>query len=171
MSIDLIRGGLPMTMIQIGNLAEKAGITTRTIRYYEELGIIEPDERTEGGFRLYSETQLRRLNIVQGLKALGFDLGRIRELFALKHQSETGGELAQAMTHLLYEQQKEIDGKISYYLAMKERNLRGIEVLKGCFRCDIKVFERDGHECEVYKQHPDVPDVIDCSMYEPATFQ
>jgi len=169
MSTDSIRDGL--SMMQIGDLADKAGITTRTIRYYEELGIIEPDERTEGGFRLYSETQLRRLNIVQGLKALGFDLGRIRELFALKHQSETGGELAQTMTNHLYEQQKEIDEKIGYYLVMKERNLRGIEVLKGCFRCDIKVFERHCHECKVYKQHPDVPEVIDCSMYESAAFK
>ena len=92
--------------MQIGDLAARAGITTRTIRYYEELGIIEPDERTEGGFRLYSELQLRRLNIVQGLKALGFDLERIRSLFELKHTADTGGELAGAMSQHLYEQQR-----------------------------------------------------------------
>ena len=155
-------------MMQIGDLATKASITTRTIRYYEELGIIEPDERTEGGFRLYSDNQLRRLNIVQGLKSLGFDLEQIRELFDLKHRSGTGGELAQAMTGHLYEQQREIDEKIRYYLGMKERNLRAIEVLRGCLCCAIEVPARDCHECEVYKQHPDVPDVIECSMYEPS---
>ena len=153
-------------MMQIGDLAAKAGITTRTIRYYEELGIIEPEERSEGGFRLYSENQLQRLNIVQGLKNIGLDLDHIRELFDMKHVSETGGELAQAMTYHLYEQQREITEKLNYYLEMKGRNLRALEVLKGCLNCSIKVFERDCHECEVYKQHPDVPDMIQCSMYE-----
>ena len=153
-------------MMQIGNLAAKAGITTRTIRYYEELGIIEPDERTEGGFRLYSGNQLRRLNIVQGLKSLGFDLERIRALFDMKHTAETGGELAQAMSQHLYEQQRQIDEQIGYYMGMKERNLRALDVLRGCLNCGIEVLKRDCHECKVYKQHPDVPDMIECSMYE-----
>ena len=57
--------------MQIGDSAIRAGVTARTIRYYEELGILEPEERTDGGFRLYSEAQLRRLLIVQSLKGLG----------------------------------------------------------------------------------------------------
>ncbi|MEW6749513.1 MAG: MerR family transcriptional regulator [Candidatus Latescibacterota bacterium] len=153
-------------MMQIGDLAAKAGITTRTLRYYEELGIIEPDERTEGGFRLYSDNQLRRLTIVQGLKALGFDLERIREVFALRHAVETGGELARAMSQHLEEQQGEIESRIRHYEEMRERNERALQVLRGCLHCGIKLMERDCHECEVYKQHPDVPDMIECSMYE-----
>ncbi|MFH1571599.1 MAG: MerR family transcriptional regulator, partial [Gemmatimonadota bacterium] len=75
-------------MMQIGDLAERAGVSTRTIRYYEELGIIDPEERSNGGFRRYSEDQLRRLEIIQGLKALGFELEHIRELFGLKNAAE-----------------------------------------------------------------------------------
>ncbi len=66
-------------MMQIGDLAVRAGVSTRTIRYYEELGMIEPQERTDRGFRRYSDDQERRLEIIQGLKALGFELERIRE--------------------------------------------------------------------------------------------
>ncbi len=58
-------------MIQIGDLASRAGVSTRTIRYYEELGMIVPRERSNGGFRRYGEDQLRRLEIIQRLKALG----------------------------------------------------------------------------------------------------
>ena len=155
-------------MMQIGDLAAKAGITTRTLRYYEELGIIEPDERTEGGFRLYSDKQHRRLSIVQGLKALGFELERIRELFALRESVDTGGELACAMSDHLHEQQREIAARIQHYEQMRERNERALQVLSGCLRCGIKLMERDCHECEVYKRHPDVPDMIECSMYEVA---
>ena len=75
--------------MQIGDLAAKAGVTPRTIRYYEEMGLVEPEERTGGGFRIYSEAQLRRLRIVQSLKDLGFELDRIREFFNLKKPTFT----------------------------------------------------------------------------------
>ena len=153
-------------MMQIGDLAAKAGITTRTIRYYEELGIIEPEKRSHGGFRLYSENQLRRLNIVQNLKALGFELERARELFNLKDSCGTGSEIAHAMIELLSEQQEEIDRKISSYLEMKERNAQAIGILKGCLCCSIKVFERDCRNCEVYRRHAAVPDIVECSVYQ-----
>ena len=70
-------------LLQIGDLADRAGVTTRAIRYYEELGIVEPEERTTGGFRLYSQAQLRSLQIVQSLKTLGFGLEHIRRIFNL----------------------------------------------------------------------------------------
>jgi DNA-binding transcriptional MerR regulator len=153
-------------MMQIGDLASKAKVTTRTIRYYEELGLIAPEERTEGGFRLYSEDQLRRLHIVQNLKTLGFDLERISAIFRLKDHADTGGELAQAMIACLVEQQEEIDRKIECYRQMQERNNRAIEVLRGCRGCSIPVLERDCHQCQVYQQHPEVPDVIECAIYK-----
>ena len=79
--------------MQIGDLAAKAGVTPRTIRYYEELGIVEPEERTAGGFRLYSEAQLRRLQIVQSLKDLGFELEHIRVFFNLEALQRVGWRL------------------------------------------------------------------------------
>ena len=152
--------------MQIGDLAARAGVTPRTIRYYEELGIVEPEERTEGGFRLYSEAQLRRLLIVQSLKDLGFELERIREFFNLKNRSESGGGLARALVEHLVDQERQIDERIRQYQLMKERNQKAIEILNGCLCCTIKVFERDCHHCEVYKGHEEVPDLIECAIYE-----
>ena len=146
--------GVPrLTMMLIGDLAERAGVSTRTIRYYEELGMIEPQERTNGGFRRYSDEQVRRLEIIQSLKSLGFELERIQELFGLRHKMKTGGDLAGAMIALLDQQQDEIDEKISHYLTMKERNARGIEILRDC------------HNCDVYRQHQTVPDLVECAIY------
>ena len=152
-------------MMQIGDLAARAGTTTRTIRYYEELGIVEPTERSEGGFRLYSEMQLRRLRVVQGLKTLGFDLERIRELFNLHSSADTGGDLSRAMIEVLDGHQREIDRKISEHLEIKERNARAIEILRGCSCCSIKVFDRDCHQCNVYLQHSEVPDLVECAIF------
>ena len=152
-------------MMQIGDLAVKTGVSTRTIRYYEELGMVEPQERTNGGFRRYSDDQVRRLEIIQGLKSLGFELERIRELFRLKDRAETGGDLARAMTEILLGHQTEIDRKIRQYEEMKEKNDRGIEVLNSCLCCTIKVFERDCHRCEVYCRHSEVPALVESAIY------
>lgn len=152
--------------MQIGDLAAKAGVTPRTIRYYEELGIVEPEERTGGGFRLYSESQLRRLQIVQSLKDLGFGLDRIREFFNLKNGAESGGGVARALVEHLVEQGRHIDDRISQYTLMKERNKKAIEILNGCLCCKVKACERDCHHCEVYREHEEVPDLIECTIYE-----
>ncbi len=152
--------------MQIGDLAAKAGVTPRTIRYYEELGIVEPEERTGGGFRLYSESQLRRLQIVQSLKDLGFGLDRIREFFNIKNGAESGGGVARALVEHLVEQERHIDDRIRQYMLMKERNKKAIEVLNGCLCCTVKACERDCHHCEVYREHEEVPDLIECAIYE-----
>jgi MerR family Zn(II)-responsive transcriptional regulator of zntA len=154
-------------MMQIGDLAARTGVTARTIRFYEELGIISPDERTEGGFRLYSDNQLARLKIVLGLKALGFDLERIRSLFRLSEDSATAGELAQALTGHLLEQQREIDERIAQYQEMRARNEQALEVLRGCLRCTVRASDPDHDECLLYRQHPQVPEQIGCEMYQP----
>ena len=154
-------------MMQIGDLAARAGITTRTIRYYEELGIIAPDERTEGGFRLYSEAQLRRLETVHDLKVLGMGLDRIRALFAQTQTAQTGGELAQALVEDLRARQHEIEERLSYYQDLKARNERVIDVLCGCLHC-AKSLCGNGHDCRLYSRHPDVPELIDCADYRPA---
>ena len=151
--------------MQIGDLAERAGVSTRTIRYYEELGIIEPVARTNGGFRRYCEDQLRRLQIIQGLKALGFELEQVRRLFSVRDAAETGGDLARQMIDILQGQQEEIDRKIAQYEQMKERNTRGIDVLRGCLSCEIQVFERDCHNCETYRCHGDVPDLVEYAIF------
>lgn len=152
--------------MQIGDLAAKAGVTPRTIRYYEELGIVEPEERSTGGFRLYSEAQLRRLQIVQSLKELGFGLEHIRAFFNLKDRSESGGGLARVLVEHLSEQERRIDERIRQYSRMKEQNRRAIEMLRGCFCCTVKVVERDCHRCAVYRKHDEVPDLIECTIYE-----
>ena len=150
-----------VTMMLIGDLAERAGVSTRTIRYYEELGMIQPEARTSGGFRRYADEQLRRLDIISNLKVLGFELERISQLFTLHHSKETRGDLATAMIGLLDGQQLEID----QYMAMKAGNAKGIEILRDCLSCSIAVFERDCHNCDVYRRHEVVPDLVESAIY------
>lgn len=65
---------------QIGEVAERVGLSLRTVRYYEEQGLLVPETRTEGGFRLYSEEQIERLSLIKEMKPLGFTVQQMREL-------------------------------------------------------------------------------------------
>lgn len=65
---------------QIGEVADEVGLSLRTIRYYEEIGLVEPSGRTEGGFRLYTDSDLERLRLVKALKPVGMSLETMAEL-------------------------------------------------------------------------------------------
>lgn len=67
-------------LAHIGEVAERTGLSHRTIRYYEEMGLVVPSARTEGGFRLYSEADVERLQLITPMKPLGFSIDEIREL-------------------------------------------------------------------------------------------
>ena len=66
--------------MHIGELAEKTGLSLRTIRHYDEVGLLKPSGRTEGGFRLYSNEDLSRLLLIRRMKPLGFSLGEMTDL-------------------------------------------------------------------------------------------
>lgn len=67
--------------LQIGEASERSGLTQRTLRYYEEKGLLEPPTRMEGGFRLYSDGDLERLERIKQLKELlGFSLAEVKEM-------------------------------------------------------------------------------------------
>ncbi len=67
-------------LLQIGEVAERTGLSLRTIRYYEEMDLVVPDTRTDGGFRLYTEDHLHRLALIRRMKPLGFTRREMREL-------------------------------------------------------------------------------------------
>jgi DNA-binding transcriptional MerR regulator len=67
-------------MHQIGHVAATVGLSLRTVRYYEEVGLVPPSGRTEGGFRLYTDEDIERLELVKQLKPLEFTLEELREL-------------------------------------------------------------------------------------------
>src|SRR5438552_15178084 len=67
--------------LQIGEVAERTAVTQRTLRFYEEKGLLRPPSRLEGGFRLYSEDDVRRVEQIKRLQTLlGFTLADIKEM-------------------------------------------------------------------------------------------
>ena len=67
-------------MLQIGEVADRVGLSLRTVRYYEEMGLLVPARRTEGGFRLYTEEEVERLGLIKQMKPLRFTVQQMRDL-------------------------------------------------------------------------------------------
>ncbi len=66
--------------MRIGEVAARTGLSLRTIRHYEETGLVTPSARSQGGFRLYTEADAARLMVVRRMKPLGFTLDQMRDL-------------------------------------------------------------------------------------------
>lgn len=68
--------------MQIGEVAQQTGLSLRTIRYYEEMDLVVPSARTAGGFRLYTDSDVARLQLIKRMKPLDFTLEETRDLLA-----------------------------------------------------------------------------------------
>jgi DNA-binding transcriptional MerR regulator len=66
--------------LTVGSLAERSGVSPRTIKHWEDKGIIEPDMRTEGGFRLYSESYVFLCQLIRDLQLFGYTLEEIKDV-------------------------------------------------------------------------------------------
>lgn len=73
---------------RIGELGRRMGMNPKTIRYYEEAGLVPPPARTASGYRIYSETDAGRLAFIRAAKDFGFTLGEIREILAVRDRNE-----------------------------------------------------------------------------------
>src|SRR5213592_1878285 len=105
--------------LQIGEVAERTGVTQRTLRFYEEKGLLKPPSRLEGGFRLYSEDDVQRIEQIKRLqRLLGFTLADIKEMV----------DAEEVKSQLRAEYRREADvserrGKIAKALSVTERQV------------------------------------------------
>lgn len=86
---------------RIGELAQRLGLTERTIRYYEELGLLESVKRLEGGTRVFTDDDVRRLRFIQKLKMLGLSLQEMLELEQLYRRHRRNREVLPRLVELL----------------------------------------------------------------------
>ncbi|MBT2547193.1 MerR family transcriptional regulator [Arthrobacter sp. ISL-65] len=75
--------------MHIGELADRSQMSLRTIRHYDEVGLLKPSGRTEGGFRLYTERDFTRLLLIRRMKPLGFTLDAMADLLRVIDALET----------------------------------------------------------------------------------
>jgi DNA-binding transcriptional MerR regulator len=110
-------------MLRIGDVATRAGVSTRALRYYEEQGLL-PAERTASGQRIYPEAAVERVQLIQGLYAAGLPS---RTILALLPSVDTGVAAPEAMA-LLHSERERITAGIAELERAREELSRVIEI-------------------------------------------
>lgn len=105
-------------MHQIGHVASAVGLSLRTVRYYEEVGLVLPSGRTEGGFRLYTDADIARLELVKQMKPLEFRLDELRDLLELRDalDDEAADE----------QERRRLAERLAGYVAVAEQRAEGL---------------------------------------------
>lgn len=126
----------PQDLIKIGDFAKLAGTNLRTLRYYEELGLLTPASRSSGGFRYYRVEDLDRLRMVASLQRLGLELARIRELMDTRAPGASRGEFLIRVRRALGEQAALIDQRVAELGEQRKGLEQALTKLNECETCD-----------------------------------
>ena len=105
---------------RIGELAAKAGMTERTIRYYEEVGLLDSVKRLDGGMRVYTDDDLRRLKFIRKLKVLGLSLQEMNELEALYRRQRSNRAVLPRLMELLDAHLASVDDRLSELRGLRD---------------------------------------------------
>jgi DNA-binding transcriptional MerR regulator len=125
--------------MQIKELAQRTNLSAKTIRYYEEVGILPPPRRLANGYRDYDDVDVRRAKFVVGARGLDFSLDDIDEILALRDRREAP---CRTVLDLLQQKANEINQRIAE-LQRLENDLRQLHKLGLTFPID----DVDGKNC------------------------
>lgn len=126
-------------LIKIGDFARLAGTNLRTLRYYEELGLLAPASRSQGGFRYYRGTDVHRLAMIHDLQELGLPLEQIRDLMATHVAGENREGFFARVRQALDEQDRLLKQRLDELRQQRDR---------------IALAKRKVQECECCKHTP-----------------
>jgi len=117
--------------MRIGEFAKQAGVTPRTVRYYESLGLLSPNEREGAGFRYYTDVELAKLQKINALKELGLSLEEIASVAPLYFEDPT-----------LLQGKRKIVEILKAHLQETEDKLAGLEQFRSELKANIARIER-----------------------------
>ncbi|MEP3331929.1 MerR family transcriptional regulator [Sedimentitalea sp.] len=149
--------GYDNRMHKIGDLSEASGLSVRTLRGYEELGIISPS-RSEGGTRYYGETELAIARLAMKMRELNISVEMIKMIATRRREYETGDQSSAAMMELLEHLTDDLRDQAAGILAMQDEIRRTVRLLKGCQGCKNKPTPRTCPECPM-QTNPDRTDM------------
>lgn len=141
-----------------GEMARLSNNTLRTVRFYEEAGILQPIGRTEGGHRVFEASQLERLLWISDMREAGISLEQIRALLEAKARARSGGEAAKGAAAALRGHIDELHAKMSVLSRLCADLERTLDIANGCLSCeDERLFPNQCGECGRLKERGPIP--------------
>lgn len=150
----------PIDLLKIGEVARRTGVTLRTIRYYQSMGLIETGHRTRGGLHLYPAEACDRIQFIRDLRSLDVPLSRIGALLRERKSARTGAEGARDVAAALTVGLAEVEKRMQQYLALRHEMTEALEVLEVCLRCSATPSREVCYACQNLTERQRVPAYI-----------
>lgn len=135
--------------------------TLRTVRFYEEAGLLEPMQRTGGGHRLFPMRELKKLMLITDLRAAGFALEEIRDILALKVRSSSGATASREVLGRLKVHVDLMNARIALLRRLSNELDSARLHLTACTKCeDANLFPASCGNCTAMKRNGALPDAL-----------
>ena len=141
---------------KIGDISKRLSISPRTMRYYEELGLIST-ERSIGGFRVFSDSQVEKLRTIIALKEIGMPLEEIKTLLQLRQHGATGSETAPRLLDYLAAKIADIKKTMARHAELLKELESVVKIVENCKCCGNKTEELSCEKCVDERTHHKVP--------------
>jgi DNA-binding transcriptional MerR regulator len=138
--------------LRVGDLARRAGKTVRALRLYEEIGLLEPIERSKSGYRLYDAEAVTRVRWISKFQELGFSLSEIRDV---ARQWESGASAPGAMARvetLLRDKLAEAREQIERLQSLERELVASLDYLETCPTCDPRRIVEACSACDLHDE-------------------
>ena len=145
---------------KVGELARLSGKTVRALHLYEERGLLEPIERSKGGFRLYADDALVRVRWISKLQEMGFSLTDIQRMLRQWEESGSAPDAMLRVGDLLKNKLEETRAQIARLRALENELQSSIEYLEICPTCSPKQELTACTACELHAQNQSAPDLV-----------
>jgi DNA-binding transcriptional MerR regulator len=140
-------------LMRVGELAKAVGKTVRAMHLYEELGLLEPRARSEGGFRLYGPEAVDRIHWIVKLQAIGFTLAEIQG-FVKDFQGARSAPEATARVHALFQdKQRQIRDQITQLQVIENDLSEALAYLDSCQPCSTEFAPTECGTCDHQGHH------------------
>ena len=147
----------PVELLKIGEVARRTGVTLRTIRYYQSLGLIEAARRTRGGLHLYPCEACDRIQFIRDLRSINISLGRIRDMLERRKAADTGSDGARDVAAMLTRGLAEVEKRVEHYLTLRREMTEALKVLDRCLQCSARPVPQVCYTCENLTHRDRIP--------------
>lgn len=130
-----------MQAVTIGTIARETGSKVQTVRYYEQIGLMPPPDRTEGNQRLYTRADVERLAFIRHARDLGFSIETIRELLGMADRPDMPCDEADA---IVFRHLEDVKARIARMQALQSELERMLRQCAGGAISDCRVIEALG---------------------------
>lgn len=153
---------------RVGTLAEKSGKTVRALHLYEEMGLLQPASRTKGGFRLYDERSLLRVQWIDRLQELGFSLKEAADFLGDLRDEDSAPGAMQSLRAFYQGKLDETRAAIERLERLRAELQESLDYLAGCMSCSDHTPKQACPACSCGPHEGETPPALVAAVHDPS---